>query len=323
MVNLAARLMSKAKGCVYIDEKTYFYLSNDAQQRLTSLEPILVKGKSVPISIYSYTSSELLFLQSGEVYDSHLRVITKNILMSHIQSMIMKESTISPSTRTAKPITRKGSSDTTAMPATSENYKYYYSSKDAVTQSLVKPPMKFVLLEGKVGSGKASALKWFRLQAEKEDLRIISVGLTPKDSFIEYKAISRLFRALIGEESFDNIQTQKSFVLHVLNELYPNDKDTAENVAFPAMRIALGITCTIKSNANYKQYNGNSYYNGNNSNNQEVSNRSCKVQRLPPRLIMETLHRLFEYLLNMETSGTTWSTATGFLPVSTALLYIW
>jgi len=54
-VNLAARLCGAAgPGTMVVSEKVYESLSDEERQRLKMEEPIQVKGKKEPISIYVY-----------------------------------------------------------------------------------------------------------------------------------------------------------------------------------------------------------------------------------------------------------------------------
>ena len=62
VVNMAARLMCKANGGIYVDEATTHYLLPLARDSLIKLEPIAVKGKAAPITIFSYQ----LYLDEGE-----------------------------------------------------------------------------------------------------------------------------------------------------------------------------------------------------------------------------------------------------------------
>jgi hypothetical protein len=53
-INLAARLMGKAKGGIFIDEPTYTALKPPISQYLQHQDPIQVKGYEQPIPYYSF-----------------------------------------------------------------------------------------------------------------------------------------------------------------------------------------------------------------------------------------------------------------------------
>lgn len=57
VVNLAARLMSKADGEILLDEKTYSRLPDVIHKKLTKRTPMTLKGKEKPIVTYQFDST--------------------------------------------------------------------------------------------------------------------------------------------------------------------------------------------------------------------------------------------------------------------------
>lgn len=73
VVNLAARLMSKAHGSIYIDENTYKAVTQSHRDTLQALEPMLVKGKDKPILAYCcIPGGDEAKGKSSSVLDSHI-----------------------------------------------------------------------------------------------------------------------------------------------------------------------------------------------------------------------------------------------------------
>ena len=64
--------------------------------------------------------------------------------------------------------------------------------------------------------------------------------------------LAQLFRLLVRESIFDSPDRQRIVVSHILREIYHNDKETANQVAYPAMQMALGINALTKSDHNGK-----------------------------------------------------------------------
>eukprot|EP00596_Hydrurales_sp_CCMP1899_P000490 CAMPEP_0119052624 /NCGR_PEP_ID=MMETSP1177-20130426/73860_1 /TAXON_ID=2985 /ORGANISM="Ochromonas sp, Strain CCMP1899" /LENGTH=531 /DNA_ID=CAMNT_0007032261 /DNA_START=284 /DNA_END=1876 /DNA_ORIENTATION=+ len=60
VVNLAARLMSKAKGEILMDENTYGRLSEEVRKKLKKQLPMVVKGKAKPINSYLFDSTDTI-----------------------------------------------------------------------------------------------------------------------------------------------------------------------------------------------------------------------------------------------------------------------
>ena len=75
VVNLAARLMSKAKGGLLLDEATYSKIPTHLHRHLEKLPPIAVKGKTEPITPYSLKSGTGR-LSFEDESDGHLEVLT-------------------------------------------------------------------------------------------------------------------------------------------------------------------------------------------------------------------------------------------------------
>ena len=58
--------------------------------------------------------------------------------------------------------------------------------------------------------------------------------------------LAQLFRLLVRESIFDTPDRQRIVVSHILREVYHNDKETAYQVAYPAMPSALGVNAPVK-----------------------------------------------------------------------------
>jgi class 3 adenylate cyclase len=213
VVNLAARLMSKANNGIYIDEATYSRLTFEVLNVLKLLPPMKVKGKSNPIVAYSYESEDAPELATPQVEDYEIKHSCKLVLIKHLQHLIS---------------------------GPQRNFFGFGSTAYAMEK------LQYVVLEGKPGTGKSTAAKWFHREAAKRDLRVIHVELEQKDAFIPYKLISKLFLQFIGLEIFSNIKHQRIVVSHLLDEIYEGRGEVIDNVAIPACRIAFGIN--ISSN---------------------------------------------------------------------------
>lgn len=69
------------------------------------------------------------------------------------------------------------------------------------------------------------------------------------DAGIEHRAFAKIFRLLIREENFDDINRQTFVVNTLLREMYPKDIETREKVAYPSMKCAFGVSCPLTSSA--------------------------------------------------------------------------
>jgi hypothetical protein len=75
VVNLAARLMSKADGGLYTDEATHTRLPRHLQKHLEILEPMAVKGKDKPITPYRLKRNMQISLDDDGESDSITKAI--------------------------------------------------------------------------------------------------------------------------------------------------------------------------------------------------------------------------------------------------------
>mmetsp|Transcript_27908 Transcript_27908/g.26759 ORF Transcript_27908/g.26759 Transcript_27908/m.26759 type:complete len:1469 (+) Transcript_27908:102-4508(+) len=218
VVNLAARLMSKAKltGDVFIDEATYSRLPFFMKRNLVLSEPILLKGQSKPIAAYVLHKDTQFSLNDEGFEELYLnKLVVRSICKEPLQSRMVDV------------------------------------SKDELVT------LKTVLMEGNEFSGKADVLDWLRFSTEDMNIRLINLKMSPEHTMTEYSLTSRLFRSLIGEDMFDDPDCQEVVIRHMLRKIYRGDKETVNKVAFPAMWIALGINRNIQElkSQYFKNYN--------------------------------------------------------------------
>jgi Adenylate and Guanylate cyclase catalytic domain len=214
VVNLAARLMSKADGEILVDEKTYSRLPDVIHKKLTKRPPMIVKGKEKPIVTY--------------LFDSRHTVQADGRLASTLVDDVIDEEL---------PI-RQICRDAFAGPL-------LYLTSDTPLKHV-----QFLVLEGRLGTGREEAALWLKRHCNTKHLRIIPVNLSKADATVSYKALAKIFRLLIREENFDDIGRQTFVVNTLLRQMYPKDVDTREKVAYPTMRRALGVTCPLKTGPN-------------------------------------------------------------------------
>lgn len=209
VVNLAARLMSKAAGEILLDENTYSRLPEGVHRKLQKQPPMAVKGEFKPIVLYKFDS-----------------------------------------TRTVQDDGRLGASQLSS--SLDEELPIRQICKDAfmgpLTGLLSDAPAKdiqFLVLEGRLGTGREGSVSWLHRWCNTRNLRLVSVRLTKADSTVDYRAAAKIFRNMMGEENFDDIDRQSFVVNSLLKQMYPKDTETRERVAYPTMRHALAVVCPL------------------------------------------------------------------------------
>eukprot|EP01034_Spumella_vulgaris_P027574 gene27574-34317_t len=262
VVNLSARLMSKAHGGIYIDEHTFGRLPGSDHGTLQSLPPIQVKGKSEPMNIYSFMIDQLIRSPSDmPVTEVDVRAASKRILTTHLDNMLRRDNTHASHNLSMQTLTH----------ITSRFTKQDYNDKHN--------EIKFILIEGNHGTGKIKTVKWFRQVAKDKDIRTVLLRFDKKECMEEYSGIAKLFRLLVSEDVFDNPERQAVYVKHILKEIYGHDREKAEKIAFPVMRMTLGVKCSITYTTDAA---------------------SLHINKLQQRLMNEALFAIFSFLLRSQ-----------------------
>jgi Adenylate and Guanylate cyclase catalytic domain len=192
VVNLAARLMSKAKGGLFIDEATYDRIPAHLQRHLEKLPPIAVKGKDELVTPYS--------LKSGV---GRLSLEDKGVNEKHIDALTIRSICKIPLLEGMRRIQKK-----------------------------VPVNLRFVIIEGKTGTEKHEVLEWLKLTGSEMDVRILNLRLSCKDKLSDYHLAKSLFRLLVGAEVFDDVERQQIMIKNLLRKVYRKDKETIGKVQF-------------------------------------------------------------------------------------------
>ena len=197
VVNLAARLMSKAKGGLYIDEGTYARIPEFLQQYLQKLAPMTVKGKDMPISAYS--------LKKG------MKKITLND---------KGEGEINIEVLSIRPHCR--------MPLVTGLERLIKDENCT---------LKCILLEGRAGTGKVEVVDWLRLTGPRMDIRAVKLSLVSSDAASPYSLLAKLFRLLVREAIFDDAESQEILLRQIFRNIYKADTESIEKVRSVIMKI--------------------------------------------------------------------------------------
>jgi class 3 adenylate cyclase len=209
VVNLAARLMSKANGEILLDENTYSRLPESVHRKLTRQPLMAVKGKDKPIVSYQFDSTRTVqddgrfgasLVNSSLDEELPIRQICKDAFMGPLTSLL----------------------------------------SDAPAKEI-----QFLVLEGRLGTGREGSVSWLHRWCNTRNLRLVSVRLTKANSIEDYRAVAKIFRNMMGEENFDDIDRQSFVVNSLLKQMYPKDMETREKVAYPTMRHALAVVCPL------------------------------------------------------------------------------
>jgi Cdc6-like AAA superfamily ATPase len=219
--------MLQSNGGVYIDERTFSRLSKNTQNSIEKLPSLQLKNKRV-IQIYSCFSDKILQYEETALQEIVMKDALKSTLLNFLSDMEkIKKPTIVIKKQTLLSFSQASIS----------------IEKRRVIEPIKKTNLKYIILEGKLGSGKTSVLKWISKEARNKDLKFVSVQLNVQDSMIEFNTMSKLFEVFstnIGN-SCDYSYRQNHFIKQTLKRVYKENNEKIEKIAYPAMKIALGL----------------------------------------------------------------------------------
>ena len=211
VVNLAARLMSKAKGGLYVDEATYSRIPAFLQHYLQKLAPMAIKGKDIPIAAYS--------LKKG----------LKRISLSDKGEDEMNIEALSVRPHCKSPLTK--------------------NMERLASREIGR--LNCIILEGRLGTGKMEAVDWLKFTGPRMDIRVVHHSCIFTDSASPYSLLSKLFRLLVREAIFDDPQSQEIVLKQMFRKIYKTDTESIEKVKKGKKRdvlcFLLFILCSILS----------------------------------------------------------------------------
>ena len=217
VVNLAARLMSKAHGEILMDESTYHRLPEEVHRKLRKQSPMVVKGKDKLVTSYQFDSTNTV------QEDGRLGA-------SLVDCALGEELPIRQSCRDA-----------------------FTGPLNTLLSDSPAKEINFLVIEGRMGTGREASIRWLRRRCNTKELRMVSVRLKKADSAIDYRGVAKIFRHVIGEENFDDKERQTFVVNQLLRQMYPRDAETRDRVAYPTMRHTLAVSCPLNPAQRRKQ----------------------------------------------------------------------
>lgn len=225
VINLAARFMGKSKGRILCDEATYVKVVKDpaASSLFTQLEPMALKGKSVPISPYlcQAETGDDLWHKSKE-----MQMVGRLDLIEMVNELL------------------GGFMD---VPGPAAKGTANRRDKQDTGPEKIPPwpdKAKVVVIEGSEGTGKTlianrlqrSTVSYFRFKCFSYAVQVIAGVVIP------YVGLSEALCKLLGQDKSGGdeaifVKSLKSIV----SKTYGSDEDTILNVAYPALQLVLGV----------------------------------------------------------------------------------
>jgi len=204
-VNMAARLMCKAHGRLLLDQQTYQNLSKSVKDMLIPGEELIVKGSDVPLKPYVFPPESLLTISDGS-YD---RTESQNILKKSLKAKL---------TVLVDQIADANSN----------------SESDIKT-------VICTLLTGGPGTGKSTAMDFFRQSIYKRKLPVIYVSARADLENEPYGLIRVSLIELIGVQYFISPLQQRKHLKSLLYIVYPNKDEEEIEKLLKYLDIVFGV----------------------------------------------------------------------------------
>lgn len=209
-VNMAARLMGKAKGRVLIDQATYKNLNLETQALLTQAEEMHLKGMAGPTFPFQYASQKL-----PTITDMDVEANQHSVLRPKMQAALTK---------------------------LLDGFLNISAGTD--TQELLdkKLRVKFIFLFGLPGTGKSLAAQFYRSNARLRSINCIHLVAKSDAQGIPYGLLRELFLELIGRANFVTLEQKLDIIGRIIDEICDhNDSEDDRNSAIQSLQLVLGI----------------------------------------------------------------------------------
>ena len=191
VLNLAARLMSKAHGQTLIDEATVGRLPADMLRTLVQVAPMTLRGTDEAIRPYTLrqpgeeagpgASGERTSGRGaapapaldGATDDLSVRAACRDAFHAPLRALLARDAPSTPTTAAAA----------AAVPS---------SHATASTLTASEERLQFLVIEGRAGTGREEAVQWLRSYCCGHSMRCVTVRLGRTDSAWRFRALAKV-----------------------------------------------------------------------------------------------------------------------------------
>lgn len=236
-VNMAARLMSKAKGRLLVDAFTKQSLPLEGQMQLQLAETMKVKGSELPISPYSFQGGDLTWFGALDENQGSATVLRRNvrvILSSQLDKISNSTSFAVNRAMTSGMVSMRSMADSTHLVGKvvdNNNEDDNTWGNHAI----------FTVIMGLPGTGKSTAAMYFEQGARKRQLECVKFVCRPGDESRPYALIRKLFLELIGVDNFKDMEDQRKIIQDIVKQTYPFAEPKQLRKSEIILEIILGV----------------------------------------------------------------------------------
>jgi hypothetical protein len=241
-VNMAARLMGKAKGRLLVGDTAYRNLPKSDHGRLQEIPPLKVKGKSEPLQAYCYvpSTSEKITVKAPSRSVVDIPPSCKPVLLGLLESITAAPNSMSSSSH--------GSSVHTLGAVRRMSFRA--SSFRSVSIAAAFPvrsaahPAKVVVVKGKFGTGKSCVASWLRARAAERSIHVTNIRMAKMvGRRMPYTLWKKIFYQLTAKSDV-RADGQWSHINDLLHHVFPNMAHLTDYVSMSALCTALGVGVT-------------------------------------------------------------------------------
>ncbi|KAJ1390913.1 hypothetical protein B484DRAFT_473491, partial [Ochromonadaceae sp. CCMP2298] len=218
-VNMAARLMSKAQGGILIDAETFSHLPSTVLFALTPHEPIRVKGRVDTLLYYTYDFDGSLELKSSIVEDYEVRADCKKLffdllkeLSEHVGTEAKAEGEWGPLSAAKRAIALWGGVGGSQSVSVHESGQPNY--------------LRCVVVEGTVGTGKASVGRWLVQKTEESGKRVLQHKITARSTVVSYGIWAGIFWQFFPKDVFVSERSRSRLLRVLVKDVFEGYRDS-------------------------------------------------------------------------------------------------
>eukprot|EP00595_Chromulina_sp_UTEXLB2642_P002031 CAMPEP_0196762888 /NCGR_PEP_ID=MMETSP1095-20130614/3036_1 /TAXON_ID=96789 ORGANISM="Chromulina nebulosa, Strain UTEXLB2642" /NCGR_SAMPLE_ID=MMETSP1095 /ASSEMBLY_ACC=CAM_ASM_000446 /LENGTH=926 /DNA_ID=CAMNT_0042114981 /DNA_START=2722 /DNA_END=5503 /DNA_ORIENTATION=+ len=230
-VNMAARLMGKAKGRVLLSDILKENLPVEMQMHLIRGEEMKVKGVDHMIKPYVYNGQEI---SQSVVNDEHEGQTT--VLRRHVRILLSTQLDKISNTASAP----ADQARLTAVMSMKSIRSPESNSRMNVNISVTNHAI-FTVIVGLPGTGKSTAAQYFEQEARKRNIECIKIQSRPGEESRPYSIIRKLFLELVGISIFREEGQQRQVIRQIIKDAYPYSNDEVKETAALTLEIILGL----------------------------------------------------------------------------------
>eukprot|EP00602_Paraphysomonas_sp_CaronLab_P003109 CAMPEP_0185038434 /NCGR_PEP_ID=MMETSP1103-20130426/34075_1 /TAXON_ID=36769 /ORGANISM="Paraphysomonas bandaiensis, Strain Caron Lab Isolate" /LENGTH=1145 /DNA_ID=CAMNT_0027576861 /DNA_START=129 /DNA_END=3566 /DNA_ORIENTATION=- len=254
-VNMAARLMGKARGGILVDYATQSTLPDIVKTYLDISKPLQLKGSTEPVTPFVVRMEDLdgesledLFNRVLKTFSAHQRDETLDNPENSDSDSHRPMVYAATDSRTLRTNLNEDIVDSLhrAMDVLLErgyggSQHRRSSMSDRYSDDGYGNKMQCIVLEGSQGMGKTEVAKYFRKLSLDLKIRCFSIRAHANEDKINYGVMRRLFTTIVGED-LQTSKNRKNASLELLRRTYPYlSVDDIITLKFPVLKMALGL----------------------------------------------------------------------------------